>query len=446
MVGETNGPTVAIETLGCKVNQFETSYLLEMLQQAGYRPVSFRERADVYIIHSCAVTAKAGSQTRQLLRRARRANPEARIVAAGCYAQLDGNRIAREGLATHVLGNPAKFDLLEWLGRPGSFEQPCVALTPDPRSITEFEVLPVSAMHTGRTRAVLKIQDGCNSFCSYCVVPHVRGNSRSLPSTLVLAQLQGLIKAGYREVVLTGIHLGKWGKDLSPAQSLPHLLESIAAGGPRPLRLRLSSIEPEEFDSRLLEVVSSAPWICPHFHIPLQSGDPLILARMGRPYSPQYYGELVARLHASIPGVAIGADVLTGFPGESEKQFENTLEFIEKLPLSYLHVFPFSPRPGAAAAEFPDQVQGDELKRRAAALQALGRRKRRAFRENLIGQCFDVLVEGKVGPNLWEGLSSNYVRVFFDPGKDFCPGKPVMVRVNGFRGEDLRATVIARQL
>ena len=441
MPGENNGPTVAIETLGCKVNQYETSYFLEVLKQAGYRPVSFGEHADIYIIHSCAVTAKAGAQTRPLLRRARRANPHARIVAAGCYAQLDGNRIAREGLATHILGNPGKFDLIEWLRRPGSFAQPCLALDPGPRCHAEFEISPVSRMHTGRTRAVLKIQDGCDSFCSYCVVPLVRGKSRSLAPALVLEQVQELMKAGHGEIVLTGIHLGKWGKDLLPAQSLSDLLEMIASGGPQPPRLRLSSIEPEEFDSRMLEVVSSAPWICRHFHIPLQSADPVILARMRRPYGPEYYADLVGRLHAAFPGAAIGADVLTGFPGESEKQFENTLAFIEKLPLSYLHVFPFSPRPGAAAADFPGRIEGDELKRRAAVLQALGRRKKRAFRESLIGQCLDVLAESEVRPGLWEGLSSNYVKVFFHPGEDFCPGKPVLVKVNGFRGEDLAGTV-----
>jgi threonylcarbamoyladenosine tRNA methylthiotransferase MtaB len=459
MAKDNEGLTVAIETLGCKVNQYETSYFFEVLKQAGYRPVSFRERADIYIIHSCAVTAKAGAQTRQLLRRARRANPEAKVVAAGCYAQLEGNRIAREGLATHILGNPGKFDLLAWLDRPGSFGEPCMAIEPGARhpggiagqhgemggGIAGFDISPVSRMHTGRTRAVLKIQDGCDSFCSYCVVPFVRGRSRSLSAAHVLTQLREFIQAGYREIVLTGIHLGKWGKDLAPAQNLPDLLERIASSSPRPSRLRLSSIEPEEFDLRLLEVVSAAQWICRHFHIPLQSADAEILRRMGRPYSPGYYGDLVERLHATFPEAAIGADVLTGFPGESEKQFENTYEFIEKLPLSYLHVFPFSPRPGAAAADFPDRLQGEELKRRAGVLQSLGHRKRRVFRQSLIGQRLEVLAEAEVKPGLWEGTSSNYVKVFFRPGEKILPGAPVNVEVSGFRGEDLLGTVIVEK-
>ncbi|MGC9194083.1 MAG: tRNA (N(6)-L-threonylcarbamoyladenosine(37)-C(2))-methylthiotransferase MtaB [Syntrophobacteraceae bacterium] len=440
---QKQGPTVAVETLGCKVNQYETSYFFEVLKQAGYRVVSFADRADIYIVHSCAVTARAGAQARQLLRRARRANPDALVVAAGCYAQLEGKRIAREGLATHILGNPAKFDLLAWLRRPGSFESPCLALEPGPRSRAEFEITPVSNMHTGRTRAMLKIQDGCDSFCSYCVVPHVRGRSRSLAPELVFSQLQKLTEAGYQEVVLTGIHLGKWGKDLLPAQSLPDLLERLCSEDARPARVRLSSIEPEEFDSRLHGVVSSALWICRHFHIPLQSADPLILAAMRRSYSPGYYRELVSGLHADFPQAAIGADVIVGFPGESEQQFENTLEFIQNLPLSYLHVFPFSPRPGAAAADFKGRVQGDELKRRASVLQRLGGQKKRAFRESLIGQHLEVLAERQVRPGLWEGLSSNYVKVFFYPHKDFYPRVPALVKVCGFQGEDLMGTLVA---
>ncbi len=433
--------TVAVETLGCKVNQYETSYFLEILQQAGYSLVPFRERADIYLVHSCAVTAKAGAQSRQLLRRARRTNPDALIVAAGCYAQLEGDRIAREKLATHILGNPLKFNLIEWLNRPGSFERPCLALDWAPRSCPEFEILPVSRMHTGRTRAILKIQDGCDSFCSYCVVPHVRGRSRSLSLSLVMAQMEKLVGAGYLEIVLTGIHLGKWGKDLEAELSLSHLLEKMSASN-HPVRLRLSSIEPEEFDSGLLSRISLTPWICRHFHIPLQSADAEILQRMRRPYGPQHYAELVAKIHAAFPDATIGADVLTGFPGESEKQFENTLEFIEGLPVSYLHVFPFSPRPCAPAAGFPGQIRGRELKRRASVLQALGMRKKRASRKKFIGQILEVLVETSPQPGLLEGLSSNYIRVLFPPSEDSCPGKLVRVKATGFRGEDLEGELL----
>jgi threonylcarbamoyladenosine tRNA methylthiotransferase MtaB len=274
------------------------------------------------------------------------------------------------------------------------------------------------------------------------VVPHVRGRSRSLPISLVLAQLEELVGAGYLEIVLTGIHLGRWGKDLEPEQSLSHLLEKIALGN-RPNRLRLSSIEPEEFDPMLLDRIFSDPGICRHFHIPLQSGDSEILGRMRRPYSPQRYAELLAQIHAALPDAAIGADILTGFPGESEKQFENTLDFIEDLPVSYLHVFPFSPRPGAPAAGFPGRIEGGELKRRASLLQALGRRKKRAFREKFIGKTLEVLVETSPEPGLMEGLSGNYIRVLFPPRGGSYPGRPVMVRATGFRGEDLEGELIS---
>jgi threonylcarbamoyladenosine tRNA methylthiotransferase MtaB len=209
-----------------------------------------------------------------------------------------------------------------------------------------------------------------------------------------------------------------------------------------PLRLRLSSLEPQEFNSGLLSVISSAPWICRHFHIPLQSADPEILGRMRRPYSPEYYAELIAGIHASFPDAAIGTDVLTGFPGESEKQFENTFDFIERLPLSYLHVFPFSPRPGTPAATFSGQVQGTELKRRAGTLQALSRRKKRDFRGRFIGEYLDVLVEKEVQPSLFEGLSNNYIKVIFPAREGICRGKLVRVKATGFRGEDLEGSPV----
>ena len=407
------------------------------MKQAGCNCVPFRQRADVYIVHSCAVTARAGVQTRQLLRRAHRTNPRALVVVAGCYAQLDYHRLASEKLATHILGNPDKFGMIEWLSHSGTFEKPIIAVRDGGNhSCTGFEILPVSRMHTGRTRAMLKIQDGCNSFCSYCVVPHVRGRSRSLPPHLVLTQLDELITAGYQEIVLTGIHLGQWGKDLAPSQNLSELLLQMDAHH-HPPRLRLSSLEPGEIDSSFISLISSLPWICPHLHVPLQSGDADILDRMHRPYSPGHYADLIARIHAALPDAAIGADVLTGFPGETEKQFQNTLELLNHLPVSYLHVFPFSPRPGTPAAEFSGQIQGRELKRRAGMLHELGRQKRLAFRRRFIGKKLEVLIETEFQPGLWEGLSGNYIRVVVPTADGVTPGSRQMVKISGFRSENL---------
>jgi threonylcarbamoyladenosine tRNA methylthiotransferase MtaB len=432
-----SGLTFAIETLGCKVNQYESSYFLETLKEAGCACVPFRERADIYIVHSCAVTSKAGFQTRQLLRRAHRTNPTALIVAAGCYAQLEGDRIVRERLATHILGNPGKFNLVVLLESPGTFDVPCRSTGENRQMHPDFEILPISCMHTGRTRAMLKIQDGCDSFCSYCVVPYVRGKSRSLPQETVLAQMEQLVDAGYEEIVLTGIHLGQWGRDLDHAFTLSGLLKDMDLRR-HPARVRLSSLEPTEIDSGLIDVISRSSWICPHFHIPLQSGDTEILKRMRRPYTPLQYSNLVALIHTEFPEAAIGADVLTGFPGETEDQFRNTLNLLEGLPVSYLHVFPFSPRPGTPAATFQGQIQGMELRRRAQILQDLGRRKRREFRERFLGKCLEVLVETRREQGLWEGLSANYINVRIrDRNNILRPGIRGMVKITGFRGENL---------
>jgi threonylcarbamoyladenosine tRNA methylthiotransferase MtaB len=403
--------TVALETLGCKVNQYESSHFLDSIREAGWQAVSFRDRADVYIVHSCAVTSKAGFQTRQLLRRAQRINPEAKVALIGCNAQLDADRIADARLATHIIGNNEKFELLRWLKEPGGFSDPFRILS-DPRGYGELKPLPVTRMHSARARAFLKVQDGCDTFCSYCIVPYTRGRSRSLAADEVCRQMERFLTYGYREVVLTGIHLGQWGKDLPSPRDLFDLLTRLAEG-PLPPRIRLSSLEPMEWSERILGQLHSWPWICPHFHVPLQSGDEEILKRMHRPYTPRRYAEVIEELHRLFPDAALGADVMVGFPGESDRHFRNTFELIESLPLTYLHVFPFSPRPGTLAARWPQRATGGELKRRAQALQALGGRKREAFRNRFLGRRVEVLVETEVKPGWWQGTSHNYLQVRF---------------------------------
>lgn len=419
----------ALETLGCKVNQYESSYFLEELHRAGFESVPFRERADVYIVHSCAVTSKASYQTRQLLRRARRINPEALIVAAGCAAQLEADRFAAEGLATHILGNAEKFGLLSWLETPGAFSSPCRAIS-DSRQYRECPSLPVGRMHSGRARAALKIQDGCDTFCSYCIVPYTRGKSRSLPRDQVRLQLDRFLDFGYREVVLTGIHLGQWGKDLQPAQDLASLLSSLSEGS-LPSRVRLSSLEPMEWTRQLMGSLPRWPWICPHYHVPLQSGDAGTLQRMGRPYTPKQYAELINELNFLSPFAAIGADVMAGFPGETEEDFQNSCNLIQSLPLAYLHVFPFSPRPGTPASEWTGRATGAELKRRTGILQKLGMEKKRAFQERSVGTCVQVLVERELKRGWWQGTSENYLQVIFPSERPQAPGALATVRLSG---------------
>ncbi len=420
--------TVALETLGCKVNQYESSYFLEELKREGYTPVSFSERADLYIVHSCAVTSKAGFQTRQLLRRAQRLSPQARIAVVGCDAELEPDRFAEENLATHIFGNAEKLDLAHWLSAPGSFSTPCKAVG-ETKLSRAFKEAPISRMHSGRARAVLKIQDGCDAFCSYCIVPHTRGRSRSLPPAQVRSQMDRFLESGYNEVVLTGIHLGQWGKDLTPPQDLAGLL-SFLDQGPLPPRIRLSSLEPLEWSSGLIELLQSKPWICPHFHIPLQSGDEETLKRMRRPYTPKYYTDLIRELRSLFPDAAIGADVLTGLPGETEPQFLNTHQLLSELPIDYLHVFPFSPRSGTPAASWPGRIPGNEMKRRAHMLQELSRKKREALFNRFIGRRVEALAEAEVKPGIWRGTSTNYLQIRFPAPSSLKPGSLVKVLID----------------
>jgi threonylcarbamoyladenosine tRNA methylthiotransferase MtaB len=420
-------PKVALETLGCKVNQYESSYFLEVLKEAGYQSVSFREHADIYIVHSCAVTSRASYQTRQLLRRAQRINPQATIVAAGCDAQFEPDCIANERLATHILGSNEKFHLIHWLKTGGSLSEPCRAVGNN-RDGCCCAPLAVTRMHSGRARSFLKVQDGCDSFCSYCIVPYTRGRSRSLPTEDVRRQMDRFIGFGYQEVVLTGIHLGQWGRELAPAQDFGELLTYLAEGS-LPHRIRLSSLEPMEWTGELIGRLASWPWLCPHFHVPLQSGDSEILYRMHRPYAPRHYAELIQELHLLFPDGAYGADVLVGFPGETDRHFENTFKLITELPLTYLHVFPFSPRSGTQAATLGNRVTDGEVKRRARSLRQLGMQKKEAFRRRSVGKWVEVLAESKKTPGWWQGTSDNYLTVVFHSSKPLSVGSIVRVRL-----------------
>ena len=428
--------TVALETLGCKVNQYESSYFLQTLKDAGYRLVSFREPADIYLVHGCAVTSRASFQARQLLRRAQRLNPGATIVAAGCHGQLEAERLVQERLATHILDNRDKLDLIRWLQVPGSLSQP-VRSSGNSDYPAVFRPLPLTAWHSGRARAFLKVQDGCDAFCSYCIVPYVRGRSRSLPLDGVRGQLERFLTSGYQEVVLTGIHLGQWGKDLDSRLDLAALLTALGEG-PLPHRVRLSSLEPMECTAPLLAKLAGRAWVCPHFHVPLQSGDADVLKKMGRPYTPSQYAERLREIHRLFPHAALGADVMAGFPGETEKQFAHTCELIRQLPLSYLHAFPFSPRPGTAAESLSGRLPGQELKRRVQVLRDLSRQKKHAFQGSLLGRCVDVLAESEIEAGWWRGTSENYLQVVFPAsGAALAPGSIVRVGLQEITGQGL---------
>ena len=406
---EKNPPTVAVATLGCKVNQCESASFQSGCEERGLTVGPFDRPADIYVINTCAVTARAAAQSRQLIRRARRANPEARVVVTGCYAQIAPEKI-REIAAgpVTIVGNANKHQVLDLIGP----EQDGGTYFSDIKLQRKISLLPVKRF-PGRTRAFLKVQDGCNNFCSYCIVPHARGRSRSLAPELVLAQAARYAEEGHREIVVTGIHVGHYGLDLEPPLSLARLLEKLCAHTPD-MRYRLSSLEPTEISDDLIRLMQESANFMDHFHIPLQSGSSAILSRMNRRYSAEQFGDIVSRCRELVPAAAIGVDVLVGFPGETEDDFMKTRELLAGLPVTYLHVFPFSKRPGTPAAGMKNQVPRKIKDGRVAVLRKLDHKKRTAFYESRLGRVHQVLVESeRAADGLYKGFTGNYVPVHF---------------------------------
>jgi len=353
--------TFRVITLGCKVNQYESACLEERLKDTGWIRADKNSRADLVVINTCIVTQRASYQSRQAIRRAIRENPGCVAAAVGCYGQTFQDELTGiEGLNI-ITGNADKLSLPDILQENFKRPQTCIVSNDFTKKGT-FDYLPAKAL-SDRTRASLKIQDGCDSFCSYCIVPFARGPIRSLEPAKVLKALYTLSQEGYKEVVLTGIHLSKYGADLGKGISLKTFLVMIEAEK-LPLRIRLSSLEPNEIGLELTEIMGAGSGVCRHFHIPLQSGDDNILKRMNRHYSSGDFARLVEMIHDKIPLAAIGVDVIVGFPGENDNAHKNTFSFISNLPVSYIHVFPYSPRKGTAAAGFPDQVNQKVIKER----------------------------------------------------------------------------------
>ncbi len=437
---------VAFFTLGCKVNQQETAALQELFRGRGYEIVGFDGPAEVYIINTCTVTHLADHKSRQMIRRAvaRRRCPagadgnparEARggvavTAVVGCYAQTAPEEVLSLGVDV-LVGTQDRgriVDLVEQAANweAGSGRVPVRWTSAEVRKeglnivspLSEgagFEELPLPRPRN-RTRAFLKIEDGCDQYCSYCIVPFARGPVRSLRPELARKRLEELLAAGFREVVLTGVHASAYGRDLTDAINLASLLRMLLQL-PGEFRLRLSSVEPAEAPDELLDLLAS-PRICRHLHLPLQSGDDGILALMGRPYRAADYEDLFHRVQERLPGVAIAADVMVGFPGETDLHFENTYHFIASLPFRDLHVFKYSPRPGTRAAEMPGQVAPAAKDERSSRLRRLADEKAAAFAGRFIGETLPVMVERRAQPapgrrGCWEGLSDNYLRVVF---------------------------------
>jgi len=400
---------VAIATLGCKVNQYDTAVLGKAFDEKGWTRVDFREEADAYVVNSCTVTDRADSDSRRLARRARRTNPRARVIMTGCYAQVSPAQIARLDSVDYVVGLGRLGDLLRAV--EGEMEG-SVAVS-DLRHAREVATVGISSF-PGRSRAFVKVQEGCDLFCTFCIVPVARGASRSVPARAVIDEIERLAARGYREVVLTGVHLGGYGADLDPPRDLAWLLECIAERRP-PLRVRVSSVDPPELTERFLDVVADRRQFCPHFHVPLQAGNDGVLARMRRRYSTAEAAAAIARLRDRVgDDVAIGSDLITGFPEESDAEFEATIDFVRRLGLAYLHVFPYSRRTSTSAAkrwkELPDAV----VHERAGRMREVDAELRAAYRARFVGRVVQVLFEDGAEQGRLKGTSEHYLPVACD--------------------------------
>ena len=406
-------PRVLIETLGCKVNYYESQGLASEFRRQGWQVVK-KGPCEAVVINSCAVTAEAGRQSLQSVRRALKRYPEARVALAGCAVVAEPQKVAAIEKLGAVFGNAGKKDLVSRLTR--QLEKPAAFL---PEQIGIFGELEIDLLRAdserGRSRAVVKVQDGCNSFCRYCIIPYLRGRCRSLPPEKVLAECRELVAAGFREVVLTGIHLGRYGEDAGAGFNLTSLLLQMVDEFPD-LRLRLGSLQPHEITPEIMDLLldSQSP-ICEHLHLSLQSASDRVLGAMGRPYRRRDIEKIFTLLTAGNGRLNIGTDLIVGFPAENELAFQETMVLVEAVELAYLHVFPYSPRRGTVAASWPDRVPLAEKKARAKKLGALGHHKREAFAKKNLGRDLKVLLETRINDSRygsgWFGHSRNYLPV-----------------------------------
>jgi threonylcarbamoyladenosine tRNA methylthiotransferase MtaB len=427
---------VAFLTFGCRLNQYDTETVRTLLEgEGGYRTVSPRDGAEVFVVNTCSVTARADATARKAIRRLHRQHPEAEIVVTGCYAQRAPQELAALGGVSVVVGAKDRADIVKLLSSPRS-AQARVAVSPVKEAV-EFLEVPITEMME-RSRAYVKVQEGCNESCTFCIVPQTRGRSRSRAPERVLDQVRGLVQRGYVEIVLTGVHVGDYGLDLP--QGRPMLANLIAEILELPglERFRLSSIEPASVSDEIIDLMVAQPKFARHFHIPLQSGSNTVLSRMKRRYSAEYFADLIVNIAQRVPECGIGSDIICGFPGETEADFQATFERLEELPVTYLHPFTYSGRPGSEAESFADQVPAEVKKRRVQSLKRLARDKNRAFREKHVGETLRVLFEG-AGPDNGSrasGLSDNYLRV---EAEGEASNRVEAVRITGLSEDGLQA-------
>lgn len=420
--------SISIVTLGCKVNQYDTAVILNQLPKSKYCRVPFTDKADVYVIDTCTVTHRADAEARNYINRAKRANPDGLVVVTGCYAQVSPEDLKEVKGVDYVVGNSDKFTSLLKVIREGERqEEPKVFISDIFKEKKKGFESPDIEIFPGRTRAFLKVQDGCNYACTFCIIPRARGRSRSLEIPEILTRMEKLARSGYKEIVLTGIHIASYGRDIGT--NFFELLREIEKEK-IVNRVRLTSLDPADTELDLIDFIAESETICPQFHIALQSGDKDILKSMRRRYNPEKFFEITNLIRERIPDAAIGSDIMVGFPGETNEQFLNTYKVANESALTYFHVFPYSKRKMTPAAKMADQVPPDQIKNRSKQLRELGSKKKTEFIEQFIGRSFPVLVEKGS-----KGTTPNYIQVRID-SEDLNIGEEVMVKIKEVRGEE----------
>lgn len=395
-------PTFSTFTLGCKVNQSETETIIQEISKYGFLWKPFTEVVDLYIINTCAVTSESSRKSRQIIRRAIRENSQALVAVTGCYAEISPEEILAIDGVDILQGQKDKHRLVEKIFKDPRFQNLDLKKCESCSSIKQ-------RLHT---RTFVKIQDGCNLYCAYCIVPLARGEPRSLPSEEILCFVERLLNSGTKEIVLTGVHLGKYGEDLRNGTNLVHLIKDIIEIDGK-FRIRLSSLEPQEISHELIELIASSDKLCKHLNFPLQSGSDRILELMRRRYNREEYKSLVGEIRKKMPEIALTTDIMVGFPGEDDKDFNETVDLVKKIGFSKLHVFKFSPRPGTPASSYSPQVEEGEKKRRSRILIELGDELGKIYRQNFLGRIMEVMVEEEKEENIFCGVTDNYLRAYF---------------------------------
>lgn len=431
-----NGKRVNFFTLGCRLNQAETALMADTFRSRGYTVVEWGTTAEVSVINTCSVTARADAHCRNAIRRARKNSPHGIIAAVGCYAQSDTDAVCAVLGVDYVIGTDRKLKVAEIIDGDGHHDEPEVIVQrKHSEEIVHFDAV---GYYPDSTRANIKVQDGCDFYCSYCILPRVRGKGRSRPVADILAETKRLVERGHKEIVLAGVSIGSYEFENFKLVDVARAISEIDGIA----RVRLSSIEPTTIDDDLLRWLAESDKACRHLHIPVQSGDDSILNAMRRPHSIEYFRRLIEKATTLMPDMGLGTDVIVGFPGEGQAEFQNSVKLVEELPFSYVHVFSYSDRPKTVAARIPEKNNPETIKARSEFLHQLGDQKKRAFAEKYIGKTVEILVERQDESGLWNGFTGEYLKVHF-PSKRKLNNMLVNVIAETYADEILSGSVKA---